>query len=79
MTVKRPCFLLVLFYFSWLETELDIGKGLQESNDLDLPPTKFQKQIFWLALFQFAKCDLSWHLAVLVYCVAIKRNEFPSL
>lgn len=79
MTLKHPSFLLILFYLSWLQKELDIGKGSQKSNDLAPPPTEFQKQIFWLALFPFAKCDLPWHLAVFVSCVAIKRNEFPSL
>lgn len=52
-------FFLDVLYSSWLQKELDVGKGSQGRNDLGHLPTKFQKQIFLLALLPFVKGDLS--------------------
>lgn len=56
---EKSMFFLDVLYSSWLQKELDVGKGSQGRNDLGHLPTKFQKQIFLLALFPFVKGDLS--------------------
>lgn len=65
---------LFYFYFSWLQKELDMVKGHKKVMTWVLLLTNFRNRYFTL----FAKCNLRWHLAVLLSCVAIKKNKFPS-